>query len=47
MKTRVAETVPYHATTNVILAIIAIGVGATAYFVYEILVALKVIVSIT
>jgi len=45
---RVAEPLPYYATPTTtvilgILAIIAIGVGATAYFVYEILVALKAI----
>ena len=47
MKTNVAQPAQYLATANVILAIIAIAAGATAYFVYEILVALKVIVAIT
>jgi hypothetical protein len=47
MNTQAASPAPYLATANVILAIIAVIGGAAAYFLYEILVALQVIVALT
>jgi hypothetical protein len=46
METSVARPIRYLATVNVMLAVIAIAAGATAYFLYEILVALKIIIAI-